>query len=89
MTVPLAPPCVVSMTLVVRLTCRSSWSKPSSSAQYSKVLVDWFFRMQPPASQRDENTPVSVSTHTRAHTHTVVNHNTYIYRDTHLHRLQK
>lgn len=47
-TVPLAPPAVVSMTLVVRLTRRSSWSRPSRSAQYSRVWPDWFFRTQPP-----------------------------------------
>lgn len=47
-TVPLAPPAVVSMTLVVRLTFKSSWSRPSRSAQYSRVCLDWFFRTQPP-----------------------------------------
>lgn len=49
-TVPLAPPAVVSMTLVVRLTHKSSLSRPSRSAQYSKVWPDWFFRMQPPGA---------------------------------------
>lgn len=52
MTVPLAPPAVVSMTLVVRLTLRSSWSRPNSSAQYSRVWLDCFFRIQPPGTKR-------------------------------------
>lgn len=39
-TVPLAPPAVVSMTLVVRLTRKSSCSKPSSSAQHCSVWLD-------------------------------------------------
>lgn len=52
MTVPLVPPAVVSMTLVVKLTRRSSWSKPSNSAQYSNAWLDLFFRLQPP----NENT---------------------------------
>lgn len=47
-TVPLVPPAVVSMTLVVKLTRRSSWSKPSSSAQYSNDWLDLFFSVHPP-----------------------------------------
>lgn len=47
-TVPLVPPAVVSMTLVVKLTRKSSWSKPSNSAQYSKDWLDLFFNVQPP-----------------------------------------
>lgn len=50
-TVPLVPPDVVSMTLVVRLTLRSSWSSPSSSAQYSSVGLDVFFKVQPPGDR--------------------------------------
>lgn len=52
-TVPLAPPAVVSMTLVVRLTRRSSWSRPSRSAHHSRVWPDWFFRTQPPETRSE------------------------------------
>lgn len=51
MTVPLAPPAVVSITRVVRLTRRSSSSRPSSSAQFSRVWLDWFLMAQPPERQ--------------------------------------
>ena len=60
-TVPLAPPAVVSMTLVVRLTRKSSWSRPSRSAQYSRVCPDWFFSTQPPETytQAFKNLPTT------------------------------
>ena len=43
------------VTLVVRLTLRSSSSRPSSSAQYSTVWLHWFFMVQPPG--RGEGKP--------------------------------
>lgn len=54
--VSLAPPAVVSMTLVVRLTRRSSSSKPSSSAQYSRAVLDCFFKLQPPGKHKHTHT---------------------------------
>lgn len=65
MTVPFVPPEVVSMTRVVRLTLRSSWSKPRSSAQYCRVWFDWFFKTQPPASQhrREHQYNLKCTTH--------------------------
>ena len=71
-TVPLAPPAVVSMILVVRLTRRSSWSSPSRSAQYSRVWPHWLFRMQPPG------------THTHTHTHMQIHNHTHAVRSSNL-----
>lgn len=51
MTVPLAPPAVVSMTRVVRLPRRSSGSKPSSAAQHSSAGWLRGLGVQPPAGK--------------------------------------
>lgn len=68
-TVPLAPPAVVSMTLLVRLTRRSSSSRPSSSAQCSSVWLDWFLMAQPPARRGKGQNSYWISIHTHTHTH--------------------
>lgn len=71
-TVPLAPPAVVSMTLLVRLTRRSSSSRPSSSAQCSSVWLDWFLMAQPPA-RHGKRAKLILNIHTHSHlifTHT-------------------
>lgn len=52
MAVPLTPPAVVTIALVVRLTLKSSSSRPRSSAQHSSVLLDWFLMVQPPVRQQ-------------------------------------
>lgn len=51
MTVPLAPPAVVSMTRVVRLPRRSSGSRPSSAAQHSSAGSLRGLGVQPPAGK--------------------------------------
>lgn len=48
MAVALAPPAVVCMTLVVKLTLRSSSSRPKSSAQNSRDWLHAFLMLQPP-----------------------------------------
>lgn len=54
MTVPLAPPAVVSMTRVVRLPRRSSWSRPSSAAQHSSAGWLRGRSVQPPGWERGQ-----------------------------------
>lgn len=61
MTVPLAPPAVVSMTRVVRLPRRSSSSSPSSAAQHSSTVWLRAFSVQPPASNRHSRYPTAVT----------------------------